>query len=141
MLIPGQLLPFRKIDPSLWYLEQLGLQDSQVGFMFGVLSQAILGVDWLELMVRGTVLGCVLGLIHRWYVKRSQRFEVTLLYVFLCVWSYYTVRAATFYFVYPVVYRFLPFLFIVWFGEAILRGALRNHEAGGGYSTHPALHS
>ena len=141
MLIPGQLLPFRKIDPSLWYLEQLGLQDSQVGFMFGVLSQAILGVDWLELMVRGTVLGCVLGLIHRWYVKRSQRFEVTLLYVFLCVWSYYTVRAATFYFVYPVVYRFLPFLFIVWFGEAILRGALRNHEAGGEYSTHPALHS
>ena len=42
MVIPSQLLPFEKIDPSLWYIDVLG-DRSGIGFMFGILAQAALG--------------------------------------------------------------------------------------------------
>jgi hypothetical protein len=109
--------------------------------MFGVLSQAILGFDWMELALRGVLLGCLLGAFHRWYVRHAARFEVTLLYVFVCVLSYSSVRAGTLYFLYPVIYRFLPFLALVWFGRVVLKGALRRHAWRRDRSAHLALHS
>ena len=125
-LIPSQALPFVKVDPSQWYLELLGLQDAQIGLMFGVLSQSALGFDWVELAARGALLGSILGLVHRCYVKRARYFSWTLAYLFLCVWIYYTVRSTTFAPVYFVVYRLLPVMLLVEIGGMIMAGAVGN---------------
>jgi hypothetical protein len=129
LLIPSQFLPFPKIGPAEWYLELLNLRDSQVGFMFGVLSQGVIGGGSIELLVRGIVLAAVYAAVHRWYVRRASNWWATLAYVFLCVWSYYTIRATTFYFVYFIAYRLVPFLAMLHLGERILSGALAPRRA------------
>ena len=108
LFIPSQLLPFQKWDPADWYLEVIGIRGIGVGFMFGVMSQAVIGLDWIELAGRGALLGLVLALFHRWYVRRARRFWPTLLYLFVVIWSYYTMRATTFYLVHYVLYQFVP---------------------------------
>lgn len=110
LVIPKQLLPFEKIDPALWYLDVMGARGSGVGFMFGVMSQAALGFDWVELVLRGAVLGALFGLLHGWYVRHAASFWATLLYLFITIWAYYTFRATTFWFVHFIVYQFVPFL-------------------------------
>lgn len=106
--IPSQILPFEKVDPSVWYLDVIGLRDTGVGFMFGVMSQAVLGLDWIELVLRGVLLGALFAAFHRWYVRRARNFWVTLLYLFVSIWSYYTFRATSFWFIHYVVYQFIP---------------------------------
>ncbi|HET8644413.1 MAG TPA: hypothetical protein VFO85_02915, partial [Vicinamibacteria bacterium] len=45
-------------DPSYWYLDRLGIARAPgVGRMFGVVAQAMVGRDWLELAARGILLG------------------------------------------------------------------------------------
>lgn len=123
MLVPSQLLPFDKWNPSEWYLWLIGARGTGVGFMFGAISQAIIGLDWAELIIRGTLLGCIFALVHRWYVRRSSEFWATLLYLFLCLFSYYTFRGSTFYIVYFVLYQFVPTMMLVRLGSTVLRGA------------------
>lgn len=112
-IVPSQLLPFQKIDPSIWYIFSLDAQDSNVGLMFGLLAQTALGRDWLELALRGIALGLFLALLQRWYVRNYARFWPTVLIMFLSVWMFYTVRQSTFFFIYFVVYRFLPTMLAV----------------------------
>lgn len=126
MLIPSQLLPFYKWDPSQWYLDVIGFREPVGGFMFGVISQAIIGFDWLELLLRGCLLGGIAASIHRWYARRASEFWITLLYLFLCVWAYYTFRASSFYIVYFVVYQFLPVVLLVCLTGTLLNAAGRN---------------
>lgn len=118
LLIPSQLLPFDKLDPSFW----LGSQtvNGGVGLIGGPVAQSIGGLGWIELVLRGGVLGYVFAMIHRWYVRHSSSFWVTLFYLFLCIWSYYTFRSSTFYIVYYVVYRFIPVLLLVHFGRFVI---------------------
>lgn len=104
LLIPSQFLPFRKIDPSEWYGDTLGLTGTGVGVMFGAIAQGVVGGDWVELAARGALLGICFAWLHRFYVKRSGSFWITVLYVCVCAWSYYSFRASTFYLVYFVVY-------------------------------------
>ncbi len=120
LLIPQQLLPFPKIDPAEWYLQVLGASGTGVGFMFGVTAQAVVGFGWPELVVRGCLTGGVLALVHRWYVHRQNEFWATLLYLWLCIWTYYSYRASTFYVVYFVIYEFLPLYVAVRFGRRLL---------------------
>jgi hypothetical protein len=82
--------------------------------MFGVVAQAVIGWGFPELILRGAVLGLVFAAIHRWYVRRSTSLWVTASYLFLCVWSYYTVRATTFHIAYFVVYRLVPAIALMW---------------------------
>jgi hypothetical protein len=110
-LIPSQLLPFEKIDPGLWYIDVIGQTGQGIGYMFGVMSQAAIGLDWIELALRGVVLAAILALVQRWYARRARSFWPTLFVLFLSVWAYYTMRASTFYFVYFVAYGFVPVLF------------------------------
>jgi hypothetical protein len=110
MLIPSQLLPFEKVDPSSWYIDLIGQTGSGNGYMFGVMSQAAIGLDWIELVLRGVVLAVALALLQRWYVHRATSFWPTLLCLFVSIRIYYTFRASTFYFVYFVIYEFIPAL-------------------------------
>lgn len=121
LLIPGQLLPVSKIDPADWYLGVLGYEGRWLGLMFGVTAQAVIGYGWIELVARGAVLGALFALIHRWYVRRARSFWASLLYLYICVWSYYTFRASSFYFLYFILYRFLPTMFLVRVGSGLVR--------------------
>jgi hypothetical protein len=125
MLIPSRwqpLLPFPVLDPSDWYLDVLNVRGTGVGFMFGVVAQAIIGGDWVELVARGTALGLCFAGIHRWCSRRAHSLWVVVFYLYLCLWCYYTTRASTFYMTYFVLYRFLPALVLFWTARSALRG-------------------
>jgi hypothetical protein len=107
-LVPQQLLPFEKLDPSQWYLHLLGLRGTGVGLMFGVVAQGIVGFDWIELAFRGAILGYILALVHGWYVRNSSNYFVSLFYLWLCLTMYTTTRGTTFTPVVHIAYEFLP---------------------------------
>jgi hypothetical protein len=121
MLVPQQICPIEKIDPSQWYLRLIGLQNTGAGLMFGVISQAIVGLDWLELALRGVILGFILARIHRWYLRNSYSFFVTLFYVWLCIRIYYSFRASTFYLMALVVYEIIPAFLLIKTMPGLLR--------------------
>jgi hypothetical protein len=108
--IPSQILPFEKIDPSAWYIDLIGQTGQGIGYMFGVMAQAAVGFDWIELVLRGAVLAAVLAFLQRWYVRRARHFWPTLFSLFVSIWAYYTMRASTFYFIYFLIYHFVPVL-------------------------------
>lgn len=133
MPVPQQLLPIEKIEPSQWYLDLRGFDD-RTGYMFRVVAQSVIGFGLLELALRGALVGVLFAGMQRWYVRRSSRFLPTLGYVWLCVWSYYTIRASTFYLLSPILYRVLPAIALIYFGERLRarlmrRFAVRNRPA------------
>jgi hypothetical protein len=116
-------------DPSYWYLDLLGAPAGPgVGRMFGVVPQAMIGWDWPELVLRGAVLGLVFAFVHRWYVRRSASLWATAFYVFLCLWSYFTVRSTTFHILLYVVYGFVPSLAVLVWARAAVAHVLARQE-------------
>jgi hypothetical protein len=126
MLIPSQFLPFTKVDPCMGYPQMDGIG---LGCVLGVITYAVVGLDWLELVVRGLALGLLFAVIHRWYSRHHASYWATMFYLCLCLWSYYTFRGSTFYFLYNVVYRFLPLLIAVRVMQIVLRNAERGLRA------------
>ncbi len=112
-LIPSQICPIEKVDPSEWYLGLLGVQGTGVGFTFGVISQAVLGLDWLELALRGALLGFILAKVHNWYGRNSSSFFATLFYLWISVFIYYTFRVTTFSLGPVILYGLLPAFLII----------------------------
>jgi hypothetical protein len=123
-VVPSQFLPFAKIDPSDWYLDQLGLKDTGVGLMFGVIAQGVIGRDWQELAIRGMLLGVIFALLHRFYIRHSNSFWMTVIYLFVCIWSYYTFRATSFVLIYMFIYQCLT----VWLATVVLASLLRRRK-------------
>jgi hypothetical protein len=119
------------LDPSYWYLDVLGFRrEAGVGRMFGVVAQAMIGWDWPELAVRGALLGCIFAGVHRWYVRHSTSLWATAFYLFLCLWSYFTVRSTTFHFVLYVVYGFLPAFILLFSARSVLTHLQQRFGAG-----------
>jgi hypothetical protein len=120
LLVPQQLLPFEKINPTYWYWS---FSETKGFFSFNPIAQSVLGLDWLELVVRGAALGWLFAKIHRWYVYCPATFWRTFIYLFLIVWSFYSIKSSTFLFVYFLLYRFLPVMVLVQlFGKLRLTG-------------------
>jgi hypothetical protein len=109
VLPPQQIMPFEKVAARDWYLREIGLSGSGYGFMWGVISQGIIGLDWIELAFRGALLGYILALFHRWYLKHSSGFIPNLLYVFFCLKVYNSFRDTTFSVFTNFVWEFIPF--------------------------------
>jgi len=120
VLPPQQLVPFEKVAASEWYLRELGLSGTGKGLMWGVITQSIVGFDWLELALRGALLGYILARIHRWYLKHQTGFMETLVYMFLCLKVYYTFRDTTFYLLANIVWEIIPFYILLRLGVAFL---------------------
>ena len=114
MMIPQQLLPFRKLDIAEWYIQQMGWEKTPSGVMFGVVAQSRLGFGLPEIIVRGVVLGAVLAFIHRQCVKHASSLTAFIIYLWLCTSIYYTYRATTFYIATWAVYRLIPFVLLFW---------------------------
>jgi hypothetical protein len=112
-IIPSQLLPFYKWDPSDWYLGVIGLSDSGVGLMFGFIAQAELGRGFIEVAIRGMLLGLFYAFAHRTYHRYSISFWGTIAYLFLLSWSYFAFRSTSFDILYRFVYYFVPTVLLV----------------------------
>lgn len=128
ILPPQQLMPFEKVPAAEWYLEKLGLSGSGQGFMWGVISQSIVGFDWVELFLRGALLGFILARLHRWYIKHQSGFLETVLYIYLCIKVYYTFRDTTFSILANLVWEVLPFYLLLRLGGTILNRKTNNRH-------------
>ncbi|MFH1902558.1 MAG: hypothetical protein ABIK20_00645 [Candidatus Omnitrophota bacterium] len=115
-----QLMPFEKISASEWYLREIGISGTGQGLMWGVITQSIVGWDWLELVLRGAILGYILAQLHRWYLKHQTEFLGTLFYTFLCLKVYYTFRSTTFSLLANFVWEIIPFYLLLCIGRALL---------------------
>lgn len=120
ILPPQQFMPFEKVVASEWYLREIGLSGTGAGLMWGVISQSIVGLDWLELALRGAILGYILAQFHRWYLKRQSGFLETLLYIFFCLKVYYTFRDTTLSLLANLVWEVIPFYLLLRIGVIIL---------------------
>ena len=119
ILPPQQLMPFEKIAASEWYLQTIDMSGTGQGYMWGVISQSIVGLDWIELAFRGGILGFILARFHRWYLKHQSGFMETLLYIFFCLKMYYTFRDTTFSFLSNLVWDIIPFYLLLRIGMAL----------------------
>jgi hypothetical protein len=113
MIIPQQILPFEKLDVQKW----IGARSNNPSFfMFNPISQALIGFGWVELILRGALLGYVFAKTKAWYIQRASSFWATLFYFYLIIISYYTIRGTAFYvLIVSVLFRFVPLYFLVRF--------------------------
>jgi hypothetical protein len=119
LLPPQQIMPFEKVSASEWYLREIGRSGTGQGYMWGVITQSIVGLDWLELAFRGAILGYILARFHRWYLKHQTGFLETLLYMFFCLKVYYTFRDTTFTFLSNLIWEVIPFYILLRIGVFI----------------------
>ena len=112
VLLPRQILPFEKTNPQHWWRSELA--DTAGFFMFNPIGQAILGLDWMVLVLRGSALGLFFGVIHCWYARHCDRFWAVWPYLWLAVFCYSAIRTTTFILIYWIVYRIVPIVIIVW---------------------------
>jgi hypothetical protein len=68
----------------------------------------VVGWDWLELVVRGALVGLFCAFFQRWYTRHAREFWPTIALTFLSIWMYYSMRQGSFAFLYFIVYRFIP---------------------------------
>jgi hypothetical protein len=122
ILPPQQLLPFEKVPASEWYLREIGRSGTGEGYMWGVITQSIVGLDWIELALRGSILGILLAWVHRWYRRRQTGFMETFVYMYLCISIFLTFRNTTFSILANVVWELIPFYFITTVSGALLSG-------------------
>jgi hypothetical protein len=119
MLPPQQLWPFAKLSGAEWYLIQIGQQGRGIGFMWGVVTQSLIGFGLIELVIRGIVLGWFLAQIHSWYQRRYTKFLPAVLYAVLCFATYWTFRDTTGAILWTIWWAILPFAAILYiFGLA-----------------------
>lgn len=120
ILPPQQFMPFEKVGGPEWYLREIGLSQTGLGLMWGVISQSIVGLDWIELALRGGVLGFVLAKVHVWYLRRQDLFLANIFYVYLCTMAYYTFRDTTGSLLSFVIWGIIPFYILLRMGVSIL---------------------
>jgi hypothetical protein len=114
LLPPSQFLPFEKLDASEWYLRELGISGTGQGFMWGVISQSIIGLDWIELLIRGSFLGFLLAKIHNYFfVAKGNKFIMLIFYLVLCLNVYNTYRNTTGSILYPILWEIIPFYILM----------------------------
>jgi hypothetical protein len=108
--IPSQVLPFEKLNLADWYVSRFypEAKERGEGLAFGVVSQSLIGFGWLDLVLRGAVLGYIFARVHRYFRHNGHRLWVTAFYVWLTVWCYQSVRNSSFDFVGFVLQQFVP---------------------------------
>lgn len=109
-IIPQQILPIVKDNAGDWYVRTYYPEyfESGGGLAFGVLSEAVTGFGWPELIWRGAVVGIAFALLHRGLYRRQVSAYFLMFYLWVTVWSYLTVRSGTFSLLMLMTHRFLP---------------------------------
>jgi hypothetical protein len=128
--VPSQLLPFAKDDPSSWYLRTFypELMERGGGLAFGVISQAIAGLGFADLLLRGLLVAFIFAALHRYYRANAGRLWVIAFNAWMIVWAYQSFRASTFAMLTMFVQVFLPTFLMIEIGRRILAGATGRFE-------------
>jgi len=111
-LVPQQLLPFQKLDTTGWLMETF-YPDAPGGFSFGVISEAVVGLGWFDLVWRGAVVGWLFVGLHRSLLSSRRSFWKYGVYLWFMVMSFQTIRVGTFALVPRVFYELLVVLIVV----------------------------
>ena len=119
-LIPQQFLPFMKSDPQAFYLSISPVQPVQGFFMFGPVAQAIIGLDWLELALRASLLAATFAIFHHQLLRSGNKFWYNVLYLYLLLFAYTAIRSTTFTFFYFILFGFTP----IYVGCRFMQGLL-----------------
>ncbi len=113
--IPSQLLPFEKMALSEWYLDtfypQYKLEGG--GWVFGAVSQAVVGGGFFEALIRGGLLGGISVWLIRWHRSPKGSWWRFPLYLYLLVFSYQSVRDTTFRLFGEVIQIIVPALLLI----------------------------
>jgi hypothetical protein len=109
-IVPQQLSPFTKVDPSTWYVTTFYPDYAARGgaFVFGTIAQSVLGGGWLDLVARGAALGLMLALVHRRWRRRPAGPWAFVFYIWATVLVYQSYRNMTFSLLNHFVFRFVP---------------------------------
>lgn len=112
ILIPQQLLPFDKVDPSIWYVRTFFPRYEALGggYAWGAIAQSVVGFGLFEAALRGCLLAIVLAAVNRFLRRRWDRFEYVVVYAWLMGTVYLSMRNVTFFFVHGAVYFVAPWL-------------------------------
>ncbi|HKR62466.1 MAG TPA: hypothetical protein VJZ00_01940 [Thermoanaerobaculia bacterium] len=124
-VIPSQLLPFYKWDPSDWYLDVLQLRGQGVGLMFGIIAQSVIGFGYYDIVVRAMLLAALYAFAHRVYRRNSRSFWYTMAYLTVLTWAYYAFRSTSFEIIYRFIYYFLPTWALVKFIAIVITKATK----------------
>lgn len=122
-VVPSQLLPFAKQNLSSWYVTRFypELARSGGGLAFGIIPQALLGLGWVDLLLRGALLGAVFGALHRMAQRNTHRIWYVVGYLWLTLTAYQSLRASTFFQLSPVVQQLIPAMLLVEGTRLVLR--------------------
>ena len=122
-LIPQQFVT--KVDPSLWYLNYIEALDGKskfgIGFTWGAISTLVIWNNILFTLAYGLFTGAIIGLIHNWFLRNKESIYAILIYTCCCVYCYGIIRVGTGYFIYEIIYRVLPFVFVLIISSSILK--------------------
>lgn len=91
--IPSNFLPFEKMDYANWYLDEY-YPDYKLlggGWMFGLLAQVAAGFGAIEALVRGLLIGVVLGWLTH-YLGRCAKWWHYPALLYCAVWTFQTMR-------------------------------------------------
>lgn len=126
-MFPSQLVPFEKFDPGVWYVTTFFPSAAEQGFAFafGVVAQGVLGLGWIELVLRGAAVGVGFAVVHRYLCRQSHRFWVVVFYVWLTMWAYQSFRNQSFILIGYIVQQFVPLVLLVEGFRLVLIGASR----------------
>jgi hypothetical protein len=106
-LVPQQILPIPKDTPGDWYVRTYYTEyfDAGGGLAFGVLSEAVAGHGWPEMIWRGGLVGLLFALSHRALYRPRVSVYYFTFSIWLMAWSYLTLRAGTFAPLMLILYR------------------------------------
>ena len=67
-LVPQQVSPIAKVSPADWYGARFfpDFVAQGRGFAFGSVSESVLGFGYADAVLRGTTLGILAAIVHRW---------------------------------------------------------------------------
>jgi hypothetical protein len=112
--IPSQLLPFEKLSPSVWFVNEFDPATAQEGggWVFGLAAQCVAGYGVAE----GAMRGAILGLLAAWLMKEYRHAATwwTLpLYLYCITFSYKEVRGDSFELIADIIQFVIPSIIIL----------------------------
>jgi oligosaccharide repeat unit polymerase len=97
--IPSQLLWYEKLSLNDWYLNNFypGLkEETGTGWVFGAISQAVIGGGLFEAFIRGVIIGALAGWIMKWVRTSRSAWWRFPLHLFLLLGVFSGIRETTF---------------------------------------------
>lgn len=110
-IVPQQFLPIEKLDLSSWYVQRFYPEYAALGggFVFGIISEAVVGFGYLDAGVRAVLLGVLLAAAHAWVTSRKQpSLWMITFYIWLLVLSFRLFRGTTLALMPVFILDFLP---------------------------------